>query len=451
MSINRKMFIKSVFGAAGGVVMPPMEACAAEGGSSAFREPVRELPVVADCDILVCGGGPAGIATAVAAARGGAKVRLLELRGSLGGIWTSGLLGCMLDFGRGALAKELLSRLDAHSARRSNFYSDNDRTFVYEPEYMKAVCEAMCLESGVKVQLDTRVVAAYRDIGARNVDVVVTESKSGRQAWRARTFVDATGDGDLAAFAGCGFDIGFADGRDQPASMMAVLSTPDVDALAPFVLNGGGEYGATVKAFRDEIKRAGMTPSYGNPTLYRLTRNLVLMMANHEYGVKIDDAAGITAATIHARRENVNIVVALARLGGVWSGLRVAATAEQLGHRTARRIHGRYTLTRADVIAGARFDDAAGESRFPVDVHAMTKKDDAVSAMGVTAKPFQIPIRAMRSRDLDNLYMAGRCISGDPIALASYRVTGPAFQMGESLGRHLSVGAKGSTSSGLTV
>lgn len=445
MSINRKMFIRSVFGAAGGAVMPPMAAYAAEGGVSAFCEPARELPVVADCDILVCGGGPAGIATAVAAARGGAKVRLLELRGSLGGIWTSGLLGCMLDFGRGVLAKELLSRLDACGARRGYSYSVNDPDYakdIYEPEYMKVVCEAMCQDAGVKVQLDTRVVAAYRDIGARNVDVVVTESKSGRQAWRARTFVDATGDGDLAAFAGCGFDIGFADGCDQPASMMAVLSTPNADPLAPFVLNDGGEYVATVMAFRDEIKRAGMTPSYGNPTLYRLTRNLVLMMANHEYGVKIDDAAGISAAAIHARRENIAIAAALARLGGVWSGLRVAATAEQLGHRTARRIHGRYTLTRSDVIAGAKFSDTAGESRFPVDVHAMTKKDDAVSAMGVVAKPFQIPIRAMRAKDLDNLYMAGRCISGDPIALASYRVTGPAFQMGESLGRYLSVGAK---------
>lgn len=157
------------------------------------------------------------------------------------------------------------------------------------------------------------------------------------------------------------------------------------------------------------------------------------------YGVKIYDAAGITTATMRARRENVGIVAALASLGGVWSGLRVAATAEQLGHRTARRIHGRYTLTRADLVAGARFDDAAGESRFPVDVHAMTKNDDAVSSMGVKTKSFQIPIRAMRSRDFDNLYMAGRCISGDQIALASYRVTGPAFQMGESLGRHLAI------------
>ena len=434
VEFSRRSFIG--FGAAlpfaGGVAPLP--------NKGVFAEPQHDLPLVEDCDILVCGGGPAGIATAVAAARGGAKVRLLELRGSLGGIWTSGLLGCMLDFGRGALAKELLSQLDACGARRGYSYSVNDPDYakdVYEPEYMKVVCEAMCQDAGVKVQLDTRVVAAYRDIGARNVNVVVTESKSGRQAWRARTFVDATGDGDLAAFAGCGFDIGFADGRDQPASMMAVLSTPDADALAPFVLNNGGEYVATVTAFHEEIKRAGLVPSYDNPTLYRLTRNLVLMMANHEYGVKIDDAAGITAATIHARRENIDIAAALARLGGVWSGLRVAATAEQLGHRTARRIHGRYTLTRADVIAGAKFNDAAGESRFPVDVHAMSEKDDAVSAMDVVAKPFQIPIRAMRAKDLDNLYMAGRCISGDPIALASYRVTGPAFQMGESLGRHL--------------
>jgi len=444
--MNRKSFIKSVFGAAGGAALPPMTVRAAEGDASAFREPARSLPVVAGCDILVCGGGPAGIAVAVAAARGGAKVRLLELRGSLGGIWTSGLLGCMLDFGRGALANELLSRLDVFGARRGYSYAVNDPPYakdVYEPEYMKAVCEAMCREAGVKVQLDTRVVAAYRDSQSRNVDAVVTESKSGRQAWRARMFVDSTGDGDLAAFAGCGFDIGFAkDGRDQPASMMAVLSTPDADALKPFLLNCGGEYGAVTRAFRSEIRRAGLVPSYGNPTLYRLTRNLVLMMANHEYGVKIDDAAGITAATMRARSENIAIAAALARLGGPWDGLRVAATAEQLGHRTARRIHGRYTLTRADVIAGARFGDAAGESRFPVDVHALTKSGDAVSNMGVKAKPFQIPLSAMRARELDNLYMAGRCISGDPVALASYRVTGPAFQTGETLGRRLAEAVK---------
>lgn len=417
---NRREFL--VFGAAG--LASPAFGKNTDGRT--FREPVRELQVVSDCDILVCGGGPAGIATAVSAARAGAKVRLLELRGSLGGIWTSGFLGCLLDFGRGRIAEEINARLDAWGARRRG---------VYEPDYMKAVCEAMCLEAGVKVQLDTRVVAAYRDVSARNVDVVVTESKSGRQAWRARTVVDATGDGDLAALAGCGFDIGITeDGRDQPASMMAVLSCPDTDLLKPFMLREGRGWAETTAAFADEIRRAGKTPSYGHPTLYRLGKTLVLMMANHEYGVKIDDAAGITAATMHARRENLELVAALERLGGPWRGLRVAATAEQLGHRTARRIHGRYTLTRTDVVSGARFDDAAGESHFPVDIHALSKNAPAVSTMGVKAKPFQIPIRAMQANDLDNLYMAGRCISGDSIALASYRVTGPACQMGESLG-----------------
>ena len=129
---------------------------------------------------------------------------------------------------------------------------------------------------------------------------------------------------------------------------------------------------------------------------------------------------------------------ALAKLGGVWDGFCVVATAEQLCHRAARRVHGRYTLNVADVQSGAVFPDAVTTSRFTVDVHATTAERNrkaAYGTMGVKARPFQIPLRACMAKDVDNLYLAGRCISGDFISMASYRVTGRAVAMGEAVGR----------------
>ena len=153
----------------------------------------------------------------------------------------------------------------------------------------------------------------------------------------------------------------------------------------------------------------------------------------------IRDAQAISDATVRARKEVLTLAAGLARLGGPWKGFRVAATAEQIGHRDARRIHGRYTVTRDDVTAGARFPDAVTTSRFGIDIHGLDKKANDVRAagqsFGVKFRPFQIPLRACRAKDADNLYMAGRCISGDFYAHASYRVTGSAVAIGEAVGK----------------
>ena len=390
-------------------------------------------------DVVVVGGGPAGIAAAVAAARSGRRVRLLERNGCLGGIWTSGLVGCCLDFDKGGLTDEIVARLDAMGARQPV----NRGYFPYEPEYMKLVCEDLCREAGVEIRLGTLLVGAIRDDGGRRLSAVVTESKSGREIWPAKSFVDCTGDGDLAARAGCGYDLGImAQGVGQPASLDALVLIEDASALAPFLMfrNGRGEDPRS--ALAAEMKRAGVEPSYGIPTLYLVHPHLVVMMSNHEYGVRVDDADAITEATLRARREVFSQVDALARLGGAWTNVRVAATAEQIGHRSARRIHGVYQLTREDVIAGRRFPDAVCESRYPADIHALDAKsgkrlaaDVTGATTGVKWRPFQIPLRALRARDADNLWMAGRCISGDFIAHASYRVTGSAVATGTAAGK----------------
>ena len=439
---------------------------AAARGGGGFAEPAREIPVDDWADVIVVGGGPAGVSAAVSAARAGSKVRLFELQGCLGGVWTAGLLTYIFDFNKSEIGWEIIRRLDAYGARAVDrpgddgmrYYRDGtDKDWVYAPEYMKAVCEDMCAEAGVRVTLQCPVVAAYRDASGRNIETIVTESKSGRQAWRARTFVDCSGDGDLGALAGCGFDIGFgAAGWGQPATLNALVVVDDGDAVAAgdFVSNEPAMWTRHVNPetgkptshhivashkLKAELRRAGLEPSYGDPTLFRFHRNLFCFMANHEYKLRLDDAQAISDATMRARKEVLALAAGLAKLGGPWKGFRVAATAEQIGHRDARRIHGRYTVTRADVTAGARFPDAVTTSRFGIDIHGLDKKANDVRAagqdFGVKFRPFQIPLRACRAKDLDNLYMAGRCISGDFYAHASYRVTGSSVAIGEAVGK----------------
>ena len=443
VSFSRRAFLMS----AAAAPALAMEA----GGQPAkgfFREPSRDLPI-GECDVIVAGGGPAGISAAVSAARAGAKVRLFEMHGALGGVWTSGFLGCLIDFDKSDTDREILRRLkDMGVLLDRNPHRKNIRatSFVYDPECMKVVCEEMCTEAGVEFFLHTAVVAAHRDPSGRNIEAVVTESKDGRRAWRAKMFIDCTGDGDLSAQSGCGFDVGGPGGtNDQPASLCAMVASPHPDRIAPYVVNHpsnldekGRHAESPKKKMREEMIRAGLAPSYSMPTLFMVREGIYVWMMNHVYGLKVDDALGITRETVRVRREVLESARALAKLGGVWDGFCVVATAEQLCHRAARRVHGRYTLNVADVQSGAVFPDAVTTSRFTVDVHATTAERNrkaAYGTMGVKARPFQIPLRACMAKDIDNLYLAGRCISGDFLSMASYRVTGSAVAMGEAVGR----------------
>jgi hypothetical protein len=444
--MNRRDFLRNsaILGAA--AVSPsaaPASAPATSPGAKAgfFREPEREVPLVADADVIVCGAGPAGVTAAITAARSGAKVRLFEWRGCLGGVWTAGLLGYLLDFDKPGFNAELRRRLEERGVRRGT----SAKSFTYEPEGMKLLLEELCVEAGVKFQLHTRVAAAYRD--GKRLTTIVTESKSGRQAWTAPVFIDTTGDGDLGALAGCTWEIGQEkDCPCQPMSLNALLVAKDAAALEPFIhaSDPSAKDGVAKEKFQAEIKRAGHESSYSRPTLWQVRDNLLLAMMNHEYGIKPFDADEVTHATVHARAEMNKIVNSLRKLGGPWEGLQLAATAEQIGVRDGRRIKGRYTMKRDDVAHGARFDDAVVRPTFPVDIHAVSSKDGKTSAYGnsgVKVKPYDVPLRALIAADVDGLMMAGRCISGDFIAHASYRVTGNAVAMGEAAGAVAAIAA----------
>ena len=438
-TVSRRSFFQTALVGTAGVMVAPHLAHGAEAAAPAaagqFQEPARALPLHTDADVIVCGAGPAGVSAALAAARTGARTRLFDMNGCLGGVWTSGLLTWIFDFNKLGLTRELVRKLDERKARRNT----NPDRFTYEPEAMKLLLEDLCADAKVIPQVHTRVAAAYRD-GAR-LSTIVTESKSGREAWRAPVFIDATGDGDLGAQAGCGWDCGQEpDGVCQPLTLNALAVVRDVNALSDYISfynNNDKRHIEAVTAFKAELKRAGCETSYGHPTLFHVRDNVLTVMINHEYGVKPYDAAQVTEATLRARAEVLHVVSALSSLGGPWAGMQVVATAEQIGIRDGRRIHGRYTVSRDDLISGMRHPDAVARVTFNVDIHAADRKKneaETISHGGFKMKPYDIPLRALIAKDVDGLMMAGRCISGDFIAHASYRVTGNAVAMGEAAG-----------------
>jgi len=379
--------------------------------------------IAAEYDLVVCGAGPAGVSAALSAARQGIKTLLIESQGCLGGIWTSGLLSLVLDTtGKAGLLGELQEHLKAEDGWLPRQHGSG---FVYDVEVMKWILEKMCLEAGIDILYHTRLVDAFHQDG--RVQAVVTESHSGRQAFTAELFVDATGNGDLAARCGCQYDTGHpVTGKIQPATLLAIVS-----GLPP---EEQGTMGAKDKErFRSLLRSVGCDPSYCGPSLFRLPHpGLFTMMINHEYRVHCDNAAEITKATINARQELNTAVRALRKLPG-WENLRLVITADKIGLREGRRIRGRYYLTADDLKAGQRFDDGICLARFSVDIHQLDENtphgQDAFKA-----KPYHIPYRALVAAEFDNLGMAGRCISGDFFAHASYRVTGNAVPMGEAIG-----------------
>lgn len=270
------------------------------------------------------------------------------------------------------------------------------------------------------------------------------ESTLPLQAWAAKVFIDATGDGDLAARAGCGFDLGRpTDGKTQPMSMMAILSGVRFEQIRQFVRGTEKDSNVPKLKLLDELRQAGVDPSYGKPTLFRIHDDLFCLAANHEYDVLPTSAADLTEATLRARAEINTIVDALRKSGGAWKNLRLVATNEHIGVREGRRIHGVYTVSAADLEQGIRHEDSICRVHFGVDVHSVSKSEGkGITRTGVRSRAYDIPLRALIAVDVDGLMMAGRCISGDFIAHSSYRVTGNAVAMGQAAGVAAAIAAR---------
>jgi hypothetical protein len=434
---RRKFIKKGALGSLmlGGVFPSDIGKKKSEENQDFIEEETRKLKIKGFYDVIVCGGGPAGIAAAISAARNGAKTLLLELNGCLGGIWTSGLLSWIMDHSN----KKGIIREIEECLRKTGAISpvDTGKNMAFDVEKMKLILETMCLESEVDVMLHTRVTGTKKNEDNR-LTHVITESKSFREAWSGKIFIDATGDGDIAALCGCGYDFGSeGDMNFQPMSLLMLVSGIKFKEIEKYVRWAEDKESSSKKRLLQEMARAGISPSYINPSIFPVCDDLFMIMTNHEYGLSGLNARDVTKATLRARKELHAIVDGLKSLGHPWTNLRIVATAGQIGIREGRRIHGLYKVTKDDLINGIRHPDAVCRVTFGVDVHSVKKENETRGKynQGIKSKPYDIPVRALIAKDIKGLMMAGRCVSGDFIAHSSYRVTGNAVPMGEACGK----------------
>ena len=408
---------------------------------SFLTEPSRQTPVFGEYDVVVLGGGPAGIAAAVAAARAGRSTLLVERYGFLGGMGTAAgvtnfcglhanVEGKIRQVVHG-VADDLLGRI----ARLGGLNAPHDlfgRTVAqaYDTAAYKIAADDLMLAAGVSVlfhALGTGVVLA----SPRHVQALLVETKSGRFAVRGRAFIDCSGDGDLAAWAGAAFDKGDGQGNMLYPSTMFRLNGVD-----PKRAGNAWEVIPTLMAqaqaegrYRFPRKGAIVRPQK-NGIEWRV--NLTQLANPQGNAMDGTDAVELSEAEVLGRRQIADIAGFLKEVPGFENSY-IVDIAPQVGIRETRRVHGQYMLTEADVLDCADFDDTIGVNGWPLELHL--KGDVEFRWTKPASRGFnQLPYRMTVPPALDNLWMAGRCASMTHEAQSAARVTGACFVMGQAAG-----------------
>lgn len=402
------------------------EAYLAPDGRGMMEAP-RCTPVVADVDVLVVGGGPAGVGAALAAGREGAKTLLVERHGMLGGMWTAGLVNPLFDFRqKGWLVEEIIERLEAEGAWRPH-----PHRATFDLDTMVRLLEEMMAEAGVEFWYHVLMTDAIVEDGhARGV---IVESKAGREAILAQVVVDCTGDGDVAARAGVPYELGRpADGLLQPMTLMFEIEGLDGYEQPP----KHQTYDAMIDAI--EQHGLGIEPPFGRvnytPAIILMPRlDSAVVQATHIYRLNALDPRDVTRGIVTGRRQARDLMEVMRHMPGL-ENVRLIRTAPTLGIRETRRVCGQYRLTMDDLAEGRRFDDAITFCAFGVDIHEPAPGAGVPSGHGAKMKPYEIPYRCLLPQEIEGLLVAGRCISGSHEAHASYRVTGTCMAMGQAAG-----------------
>jgi ribulose 1,5-bisphosphate synthetase/thiazole synthase len=421
--------------------------------------PARTAVVIAEPDILVVGGGPAGLGAALGAAGVGAEVVLAERYGFLGGNATAALvmplMSCFTQRGRpihvdlaglmpqdhglgeavvaGAF-RQLLKRLvDAGGA-----ISPSEQTgFVvpFDPEVFKLVALDLLDEAGVKFLLHA---FAADVIGGDPLRGVVFETKSGPVVVKARAVVDCTGDGDVAARAGAAFEVG----RDhdelvQPMTLMFRMVEFERRAFAAYAKahpdqwrGVHGLWDLIAKATRAgelDLPREDML-FFGTPREHEVSVN-----STRVTGVLGTDVWDLTYAEWQSRRQMRQIAAFLRRYVPGFEHAYVVQSGVNIGVRETRRIIGEYQLTAADVLEARKFDDVIARGAYPIDIHSPTGSGTILQRLPA-GEAYDIPLRCLLPQGVDGLVVAGRCISGTHEAHSSYRVMPIAMATGQAAG-----------------
>jgi len=402
-----------------------------------YTEPTRQIPIKQTVDVLVAGGGPAGVATAIAAARMGVKTLLLEQTGAVGGVATTGLMSHWTGATEGPLYEEILQRA-----------KDTDRDWSYyghkilhgkriiNPEKLKLVLLDMLHEAGARVQLYTFVGDVIME--DNRIVGVVTESKSGREAIMANIVVDATGDGDVAAKTGAKFIKGReSDSKMQPASLMFKVAGVDMTRA---VFPGEFEDDFEVPAGKvQELGRQHLPSPIGHVLLYPSTWPGVVSI-NMTNALNIDgtNADDLTKAEYQCRKQIPLIVDFLRQYVPGFETCYLLTAASMIGIRETRHFVGEYTITEQDIEQARVFDDwIVTRAHFNFDVHNISGPglDQTGRQQGFTQQQkYTIPIGCFIPQKIDGLLLAGRNISGTHLAHSNFRVMPICVNMGQGVG-----------------
>ncbi|MFN2131714.1 MAG: FAD-dependent oxidoreductase [Anaerolineae bacterium] len=369
-----------------------------------ITEPARRTPVAGEVDVLVAGGGPAGIAAALAAARQGARTLLVERYGYLGGMITGAYVVAILGVGDGhvpvahGIVDEIRERMGALGAAQPIRGCGDYRV---DAELFKWQTLEMLLEAGVRVRLHTLACDPIVEGGA--VTGVITESKSGREAFRGAVTIDTSADADLAFRAGCA-----CENETHEVTLGFAIEGVDRDRVEAFRRESPAEYEAI--AVEAAEMNGGKLP--GGSRLLQ--------------GIDVTDAEDLTRAEIQLRREGYRAFLYLREHMPGYEEARVRLTWPQLGVRLSRRIRGVYYLVDEDLRASRHFAD--GIARLGVYF------PDWGPNYAIEGLAYDLPYRALVPETIDGLLVAGRCISCDAIAGNTMRLIVPCLVSGQAAG-----------------
>jgi glycine/D-amino acid oxidase-like deaminating enzyme len=407
-----------------------------------ITEAPRKTEVVAEAEILIIGGGPAGIAAATAAARWGARVMLLEKYGFLGGMGTAAMVtnfcglhasinGSVQQIVRG-VADDILERLDnldglrePHPVRAKGGGHDVAAQ-AYDTSAYKMATDDLLLSAGVDIRFHTFAVDVLMD-GAQ-IDAVLIETKSGRKAIKAEVFIDCSGDGDLAYWSGAecvkGDDNGF---MAYPTTMFRVANVDD-DKVHN---EGKPNLSALIEAAAKDYnlpRKTGVLGSQPHAGEWRV--NLTQISRD---GAPIDgsDWNDLGFAETEGRRQSQEYFRFLKDCVPGFENSYLLETAPQVGIRETRRIIGEHVLSEDDILSCRDFEDSIGCNGWPLEQHLKgSAKWTFLGGRGY----HQIPFGTTLPKGVENLLVAGRCASTTPEGQASLRVSGPCFAMGQAVG-----------------
>jgi len=380
-----------------------------------FQEPAREIPVAHSADVVVAGGGPAGIAAAIAAAREGADTLLVEKAAVLGGMATCGLMTSFNGFRNErppdglqsvkGIAQEIvveLAILHGASGRTAHgdFTAKLDAGEIpyavgFDPEILKYVLFRMCRDAGVRLLLHSYVCGSVVDGNA--IRGIIVENKSGRQGIAGKIIIDATGDGDVAASAG----VPFFQPKKSGEHMMGTTLMYRVAGVRPEDFPGGKYVGVVV----------GNTMTGWGPGIAECSGT---------------DARELTDAEVQARQRIFEVVDKLHRNPG-YEDCYLIQTAEWLGVRETRHFRGEYTITEADALEGRRFDDVIAISSNPVPGYYGKR-------FFFEHEGFHVPWRSLVPLEIENLVLAGRCFSAEQVPFQSARSMAPLMAISQAAG-----------------